>query len=257
MTHLFSAKDVSVKFGGLQALDSLSLDINEGTITGLIGPNGSGKTTFFNAVTGLCNLSGGQVSIDGKEIGGLPARQIYQFGVTRTFQRSRLCLSLSVFDNIVIGRQNSLDLEIFSNLIRRRRFNQSVRENYERVHALLRAFSEPLAQRIFDPLHRLNMIDRRRIEVCRALIAEPRLLLLDEPSAGMTPDETREFMGDILNVRKHNPRMSIIIIEHEMDIMQRVAEHCVVLNYGRKVAEGTFEAVVADPWVQEAYLGAS
>lgn len=257
MTHLFSAKDVSVKFGGLQALDSLSLDINEGTITGLIGPNGSGKTTFFNAVTGLCNLSGGQVSIDGKEIGGLPARQIYQFGVTRTFQRSRLCLSLSVFDNIVIGRQNSLDLEIFSNLIRRRRFNQSVRENYERVHGLLRAFSEPLAQRIFDPLHRLNMIDRRRIEVCRALIAEPRLLLLDEPSAGMTPDETREFMGDILNVRKHNPRMSIIIIEHEMDIMQRVAEHCVVLNYGRKVAEGTFEAVVADPWVQEAYLGAS
>lgn len=257
MTHLFSAKDVSVKFGGLQALDSLSLDINEGTITGLIGPNGSGKTTFFNAVTGLCNLSGGQVSIDGKEIGGLPARQIYQFGVTRTFQRSRLCLSLSVFDNIVIGRQNSLDLEIFSNLIRRRRFNQSVRENYERVHALLRAFSEPLAQRIFDPLHRLNMIDRRRIEVCRALIAEPRLLLLDEPSAGMTPDETREFMGDILNVRKHNPRMSIIIIEHEMDIMQRVAEHCVVLNYGRKVAEGTFEAVVADPWVQEAYLGTS
>jgi len=257
MTHLFSAKDVSVKFGGLQALDSLSLDINEGTITGLIGPNGSGKTTFFNAVTGLCNLSGGQVSIDGKEIGGLPARQIYQFGVTRTFQRSRLCLSLSVFDNIVIGRQNSLDLGIFSNLIRRRRFNQSVRENYERVHALLRAFSEPLAQRIFDPLHRLNMIDRRRIEVCRALIAEPRLLLLDEPSAGMTPDETREFMGDILNVRKHNPRMSIIIIEHEMDIMQRVAEHCVVLNYGRKVAEGTFEAVVADPWVQEAYLGTS
>jgi len=257
MTRLFSAKDVSVKFGGLQALDSLSLDINEGTITGLIGPNGSGKTTFFNAVTGLCNLSGGQVSIDGKEIGGLPARQIYQFGVTRTFQRSRLCLSLSVFDNIVIGRQNSLDLGIFSNLIRRRQFNQSVRENYERVHGLLRAFSEPLAQRIFDPLHRLNMIDRRRIEVCRALIAEPRLLLLDEPSAGMTPDETREFMGDILNVRKHNPRMSIIIIEHEMDIMQRVAEHCVVLNYGRKVAEGTFEAVVADPWVQEAYLGAS
>ncbi|ACI94599.1 high-affinity branched-chain amino acid transport ATP-binding proteinlivG [Afipia carboxidovorans OM5] len=257
MTHLFSAKDVSVKFGGLQALDSLSLDINEGTITGLIGPNGSGKTTFFNAVTGLCNLSGGQVSIDGKEIGGLPARQIYQFGVTRTFQRSRLCLSLSVFDNIVIGRQNSLDLGIFSNLIRRRQFNQSVRENYERVHGLLRAFSEPLAQRIFDPLHRLNMIDRRRIEVCRALIAEPRLLLLDEPSAGMTPDETREFMGDILNVRKHNPRMSIIIIEHEMDIMQRVAEHCVVLNYGRKVAEGTFEAVVADPWVQEAYLGTS
>jgi len=101
------------------------------------------------------------------------------------------------------------------------------------------------------------MIDRRRIEVCRALIAEPRLLLLDEPSAGMTPDETREFMDDILNVRKNNPRMSIVIIEHEMDLMQRVAERCVVLNYGRMVADGTFETVVADPWVQEAYLGTS
>lgn len=257
MTHLFSAHDVSVRFGGLLALDSLSLDIDEGTITGLIGPNGSGKTTFFNAVTGLCQLSGGRVSIDSNEIGGLQPRQIYGLGVTRTFQRSRLCLSLSVFDNIVIGRQNSLDLGLLGNLLRRRQFNRAVRETHERVHALLTAFSEPLARRIFDPLHSLNMIDRRRIEVCRALIAEPRLLLLDEPSAGMTPDETREFMDDILNVRKNNPRMSIIIIEHEMDLMQRVAERCVVLNYGRKVADGTFETIVADPWVQEAYLGTS
>lgn len=257
MTQLFSAQDVSVRFGGVHAVDNLSLDIVEGTITGLIGPNGSGKTTFFNAITGLCKLAGGRIAIDGQEIGGLQPREIYGFGVTRTFQRSRLCLSLSVFDNIVIGRQNALDLGLIGNLLRRRRFNEAVRENHERVHALLMAFSEPLARRIFDPLHSLSMIDRRRIEVCRALIAEPRLLLLDEPSAGMTPDETREFMDDILNVRKNNPRMSIVIIEHEMDLMQRVAERCVVLNYGRMVADGTFETVVADPWVQEAYLGTS
>lgn len=257
MTQLFSAQDVSVRFGGVHAVDNLSLDIVEGTITGLIGPNGSGKTTFFNAITGLAKLAGGRIAIDGQEIGGLQPREIYGFGVTRTFQRSRLCLSLSVFDNIVIGRQNSLDLGLIGNLLRRRRFNETVRENYERVHELLTTFSEPLARRIFDPLHSLNMIDRRRIEVCRALIAEPRLLLLDEPSAGMTHDETREFMDDILNVRKNIPRMSIVIIEHEMDLIQRVAERCVVLNYGRMVADGTFEAVVADPWVQEAYLGTS
>jgi ABC-type branched-subunit amino acid transport system ATPase component len=257
MTHLFSAQDISVRFGGLQALDKLSLDVDAGAIIGLIGPNGSGKTTFFNALTGLCRTSGGQLVLDGNNITGLHPRHIYGYGVTRTFQRSRLCLSLSVFDNVVIGRQNSLDLGLVGNLLRRQAFNASVRENHQRVRSLLSTFSDTLAKRIFDPLHSLNMIDRRRIEVCRALIAEPRLLLLDEPSAGMTPDETHEFMDDILKVRSNNSRMSIIIIEHEMDLMQRVAERCIVLNYGRKVADGTFDAVVADPWVQEAYLGTS
>ncbi|MER1967826.1 ABC transporter ATP-binding protein [Castellaniella sp. GW247-6E4] len=255
MTMLFSAHDVTVKFGGLVAVDALSFDVPEGTITGLIGPNGSGKTTFFNAVTGLCRLAAGSITIDGKEISGLLSRQVYGVGITRTFQRSRLCLSLSVFDNIMIGRQNGLSFGLLDNLVRRRRFRNDLVRHHERVTDLLQTFSPGLAQRVFEPLHTLNMIDRRRIEVCRALIAEPKLLLLDEPSAGMTPDETEEFMDDILKVRANNPKMSIIIIEHEMELMQRVAEHCIVLNHGRKVSEGTFEHVVSDPWVQEAYLG--
>ena len=255
MSTLFSARDVTVKFGGLVAVDALSFDISEGTITGLIGPNGSGKTTFFNAVTGLCRLAGGSISIGGQDISGLLSREVYGKGITRTFQRSRLCLSLSVFDNVMIGRQNGLRFGLLDNLVRRRRFRKELVGHHHRVAGLLNTFSESLAQRIFEPLHSLNMIDRRRIEVCRALIAEPKLLLLDEPSAGMTPDETQEFMDDILKVRANNPRMSIIIIEHEMELMQRVAEHCIVLNHGRKVSEGTFDDVVSDPWVQEAYLG--
>jgi len=255
MTLLFSSKDVTVKFGGLVAVHALSVNIHAGRITGLIGPNGSGKTTFFNAITGLCPLTSGYIALDGKDISGLAPRAVYHVGITRTFQRSRLCLSLSVFDNVMVGRQNGLQFGLMENLVRRGRFRLDLVRHHERVAALLNAFSPDLANRIFHPLHSLNMIDRRRIEVCRALIAEPKLLLLDEPSAGMTPDETREFMDDILKVRENNPQMSIIIIEHEMEVMRRVAEHCIVLNHGRKVSEGTFEQIVRDPWVQEAYLG--
>lgn len=257
MSAVFEARDVSVSFGGLRALDGLSITVDESAILGLIGPNGSGKTTFFNAVTGLCTVAAGTIRIDRANIAGRPPAEVYRHGITRTFQRSRLCLSLSVFDNVILGRQNSLDLGLLGNLLRRRRFGHALRENLERARELLATFSAPLATRMFDPVDSLNMIDRRRIEVCRALIASPRLLLLDEPSAGMTPDETREFMDDILKVRQRHPGMSIIIIEHEMEVIQRVAEHCVVLNYGKKVAEGTFDEVVSDPWVQEAYLGSS
>lgn len=257
MSSFFTSTDVTVSFGGLRALDGLCLDVAEGTILGLIGPNGSGKTTFFNTVSGLCKSSAGTITLDGENITGLQPRDIYRRGITRTFQRSRLCLSLSVFDNVVVGRQRRLDLGLIANLLRRQHFGRELRANYNRAYELITTFSAALADRMFEPVQGLSMIDRRRVEVCRALIADPRLVLLDEPSAGMTPDETHEFMDDVLKIRRSHPTMSIIIIEHEMNVIQRVADKCVVLNYGKKVAEGAFDSVVADPWVREAYLGIS
>lgn len=256
MNALLECRSLAVEFGGLRALDDLSLDVDEGTIVGLIGPNGSGKTTFFNVLTGLVPAAGGVAEFRGRALTGLRPQDIFDLGISRTFQRSRLCLSLSVFDNVVLGRHNELDLGLINNLLRRRRLDAEVRARFEEARALVGIFSANLAMRMFEPVSGMSMIDRRRIEVSRALFAEPSLVLLDEPSAGMTPDETREFMDDILKIRETHPTMTVIIIEHEMDVIQRVADHCVVLNYGKKVSEGAYDAIVNDPWVQEAYLGA-
>lgn len=255
MNPLLRCTGIRVAFGGLHALDGVSFEIAEDSVLGLIGPNGSGKTTFFNAITGIVETKDGKVEFCGKDITGMSSRHVYHEGITRTFQRSRLCLSLSVLDNVVTGLQSKLDLSLLTTFLNRARFRQQLDANIQDVTQLLGKFNAKLPARIFDPVGGLNMIDRRRVEVCRALIAAPRLVLLDEPSAGMTHEETHEFMNDVLQVRESHPGMSIIIIEHQMDVVKRVAQRCVVLNYGKKVAEGTYDEVVADPWVQRAYLG--
>ena len=252
---LLRSEGLSVRFGGLTALNGLDLQLREGEILGLIGPNGSGKTTFFNAITGLYRVASGRAWFAGTEITGLPPQAIYHAGIARTFQRSRLCLPLSVFDNLMIGNHRRLSLGLWFNLFRRSHFAQELQRHMERARALLAAFHPKLPERMFEPAGALGMIDRRRVEVCRALISEPRLLLLDEPSAGMTHDETRALMDDILAARERLPGLSIILIEHEMGVIERVSERCVVLNFGEKICEGPVAAVVGDPQVQEAYLG--
>jgi branched-chain amino acid transport system ATP-binding protein len=248
-------QQLTVKFGGLTALNALDLELASGELLGLIGPNGSGKTTFFNCVTGLYRPAGGRVDAGEADITGATPGQVCAAGVARTFQRSRLCLPLTVFDNLMIGNHRKLDLGLWTNLVRRSRLRRQHDENVEASRALLATFSGPLAARLFEPAAALTMIDRRRVEVCRALIGEPRILLLDEPSAGMTHDETREFMDDLLAARSRMPSLAVILIEHEMGLIERVTERCVVLNYGQKIAEGSFREVAADPRVREAYLG--
>ncbi|MBU3635133.1 ABC transporter ATP-binding protein [Polynucleobacter sp. es-GGE-1] len=252
---ILEANNLTMRFGGVTALDDLTMHVNEGEVLGLLGPNGSGKTTFFNVITGLYRASSGNVSFRGENITDATAQEVYLHAITRTFQRSRLSLPLTVFDNIAIGDNRRLNTGLIFNLFARDRFEKEYDRVVEQVSALLLTFNPKLAAKIFEPVASLPMIDRRRIEICRALISEPDLLLLDEPSAGMTHDETAEVMNDILQVRSKIKPFTIILIEHEMSLIQRMTERCIVLNYGKKIAEGTYEEIVSNREVQVAYLG--
>ena len=252
---LLSCSGLSVRFGGLVALDALDLEVRSGAILGLIGPNGSGKTTLFNVITGVYRAAGGRAQFSGQDLAGMTPQRIYAAGVTRTFQRSRLALPLSVFDNVMIGNHRRLHHGLWFNLFRRSDLRREFESNLAKARALVATFSARLAGRMFDAAGAFSMIDRRRIEICRALVSAPRLLLLDEPSAGMTHEETRELMDDLLAVRSRLPGLAIVIIEHEMNVIARVCERCAVLNYGRKIAEGSYAQVAADRQVQIAYLG--
>ncbi|MEI7430686.1 MAG: ABC transporter ATP-binding protein [Betaproteobacteria bacterium] len=256
---LLKAQGLTMRFGGVTALNALDLTVRQDEVLGLIGPNGSGKTTFFNVVTGIYTATSGLVDFDGQDISQYTAQAVYRAGITRTFQRSRLCLPLTVFDNIAIGNYQNLQHTLWFNLFNRQGLKRQYQENLEEAKRLLATFNDKLVDRLFDPVSALTMIDRRRIEICRALISRPRLLLLDEPSAGMTHDETHELMSDILQVRERlrefGNSVTIIIIEHEMNVIDRVTDRCVVLNYGEKIAEGSYAEIAADPEVQRAYLG--
>jgi branched-chain amino acid transport system ATP-binding protein/sulfate-transporting ATPase len=252
---LLEARALTKKFGGVVALDQLDLAVERNEILGLIGPNGSGKTTFFNVVTGIYNADQGEITLDGASITRASPQAVYHAGISRTFQRSRLSLPLSIFDNIMVGNHKRLTQSIWFNLARRKDFKQEFNAAYESARALVEVFEPQLTGRLFEPVAGLPMIDRRRIEICRALISQPKLLLLDEPSAGMTHEETKALMDDILQVRDTNKDLTIVIVEHEMGVIERITNRCVVLNFGKKIAEGPYRQISADPFVQEAYLG--
>jgi ABC-type branched-subunit amino acid transport system ATPase component len=252
---LLACRGLTRRFGGLTALDRLTLELEAGRILGLIGPNGSGKTTFFNVLTGIYRPTAGEILFAGEPLTGAAPRAVYAAGITRTFQRSRLCLPLTVFDNVMVGNHRHLAHGLRFNVLRRGALRRQFEEAKARTHELLRTFDAALADRMFDVVAGVPMIDRRRIEICRALVSRPRLLLLDEPSAGMTHDETRQLMDDLLEVRRRFGDLTIILIEHEMSVIERVTDRCVVLNYGEKLCEGTYAEVAADPLVQQAYLG--
>jgi branched-chain amino acid transport system ATP-binding protein len=255
MTPLLEARGLTRQFGGVVALERFDLAVARNEILGLIGPNGSGKTTFFNIATGIYTPQAGTLTFEGKDITHASPRAIYHAGISRTFQHSRLALPLSVFDNILIGDHKRLSQGLWFNLMRRSDLKREFEASYRTARALVEVFEPCLAERMFEPVAGLPMIDRRRIEICRALISQPRLLLLDEPSAGMTHDETTALMDDILQIRTRNQNLTIIIVEHEMGVIERITDRCVVLNFGLKIAEGPYRQIAADRQVQEAYLG--
>ncbi|HEY0837228.1 MAG TPA: ABC transporter ATP-binding protein [Azospirillum sp.] len=253
---LLEVTGLTRRFGGLVALNRVDFDVGTGEVVGLIGPNGSGKTTFFNVVTGIYAADEGRVTFDGRDITSWTPQAVYGAGIVRTFQRSRLCLPLSIFDNVMVGNHKRLNRGLWFNLMRRGALRAQVAAAREEARLILGTFHPELARRMDEAVAAFPMIQRRRIEICRALIAHPKLLLLDEPSAGMTHEETRQLMDDILAVRDRvDPSLAIVIIEHEMGVIERITDRCAVLNFGQKIAEGVYRDVAGDRQVQEAYLG--
>lgn len=253
--HCLKATNIVKKFGGLVAIDGVSLEVRHGEVLGLIGPNGSGKTTFFNVLTGIYETTAGTMEFEGKNITNLSPQDVYKNGISRTFQRARLCLELSVFDNIAVGDHPRLNQGIWHNLFNRAAFRTEYESCHDRVMSLISQFAPHLADQMDKPVGSFPMIDRRRIEVCRALLGEPRLLLLDEPSAGMTEEETRQLTDEVVAIRNKRGDLSVVIVEHEMGVISRITDRCVVFNFGKKICEGAYEEVAENPEVQKAYLG--
>lgn len=252
---LLECENLTVNFGGLVAVNEVDFSVQTGEVVGLIGPNGSGKSTLFNLITGIYSPSNGRTVFKDVPITGKTPAEISRMGLARTFQNSRLFLELSILDNVLSGMWYREHSGILNPLFLRKKFRRQMATCIDRAVSLLRYFSEELGSNPYKKAGDLTLGDRRRLEICRALAADPDLLLLDEPSAGMDPEETRTLMGDIEKARERKKEIGVVIIEHDLRVVQTIARRVVVLNYGEKIAEGPFQTIAEDPKVRSAYLG--
>lgn len=255
MSALLEVRDVTMRFGGLVAVNQVGFSIDKGEVLAVIGPNGAGKTTLFNVVTGVYKPTQGTVMLDGRDITGRPSYEIVERGIARTFQSSRLFSDLSVLDNVIIGMHTRTKTGVIDALLRPGRSRRELAQAAERAEALLKASSGDIYEQRFRPAGTLAQADRRRLEIARALASEPRLLLLDEPSAGMDERETDALIDDIANLRASRPELAVVVIEHDMRLVAAFPEHVMCIDYGSKIAQADFDTVRGDARVQEAYLG--
>ncbi len=257
MTALLELRGVSQSFGGLQVISDLDVVVNEGEIVSLIGPNGAGKTTVFNVVTGVYRASKGDILLDGRSIVGLEPHEITKRGVARTFQTLRLFLNMTVKENVMAAAYGHTHAGVLRTILRTRGMRREEREIQSLAEERLAFFGDRLVGYRFDqPAYSLSYANRRRLEIARATAAQPRLLLLDEPAAGMNPVETHE-MTELIGRLRVEAGYTILVIEHDMHVVEGISDRVVALDHGVKIAEGTFDEVATDPRVVEAYLGTS
>jgi len=253
--HLLELRNVSKHFGGLYALSGLSMHVDRGEIVSVIGPNGAGKSTMFNVVTGLYEPDEGEILFQGQGIVGLPPNVITRLGIARTFQTVHLFPNMTVLENAMVGQHTRSRSGVFGAILRppgTRREEERIRE---RAKECLEFFGSRLAgYRQEQPAFVLSYANRRRLEIARALSTDPTLVCLDEPTAGMNPRETLEMRDQIVRMRDELG-LTVLVIEHDMRVVKGVSDRVVALDYGRKIAEGSYEEVANSPEVIEAYLG--
>ena len=252
---LFEIRGLTRDFGGVRAIDGLDLDVDDGEIISVIGPNGAGKTTLFNLVTGMIPAGQGDILFGGRSIVGLRPSQILELGIARTFQNVRLFPEMSVRENVMVARHCRTRSGMLKAIFRAPSFRREEQETRQRAEQALAFFGSRLIGWRFDtPARSLSYANRRRLELARAMASDPKLLLLDEPTAGMNPRETQELTELIQRLRDETG-VTIILIEHDMRVVKGVSERVVVLDYGQKIAEGAYADVASNDRVIEAYLG--
>lgn len=252
MENVLDVKNLGISFGGLRAVNDFSVSIKKEQLYGLIGPNGAGKTTIFNLLTGVYKPDSGKIILDGTDVTGKSTIDINKAGIARTFQNIRLFSQLSVLDNVKVGLHNNHSYSTVESIFRLPRFHKVEKEMNEIAMELLEVFG--LKEDANVQAQNLPYGQQRKLEIARALATKPKLLLLDEPAAGMNPNETEELMEMIRFVRDHF-HMTILLIEHDMKLVGGICEQLTVLNFGEVLAQGDTSTVLNDPQVIKAYLG--
>jgi branched-chain amino acid transport system ATP-binding protein len=254
---LLELRELSISFGGLRVIDALDLHVNEHEIVSVIGPNGAGKTTVFNVITGVFPPDEGDILLEGESLLGLSPHKVTQRGVARTFQSLRLFLNMTVKENVMAAQFGRTKATLIEQMLQLPRARREERQMSAFAEEKLGFFGERLmGYRWNQPAYSLSYANRRRLEIARATATEPRILLLDEPAAGMNPVETHEIT-ELIGKLRDEGGYTILLIEHDMHVVEGISDRVIALDHGVKIAEGTFDAVATDPRVVEAYLGTS